>query len=70
MMCLHCKGQMTRGSAPVHIDRNGCHVVLDSVPAWICGQCGEAHFEEREVNAIQELIRSIEQNAKRIAAAG
>ena len=70
MKCLHCQGEMARGSAPLHVDRNGCHILLDSVPAWVCTQCGEPYFEEREVDAIQDLIQSVEQNAKRIAAAG
>lgn len=70
MKCLHCRGEMARGFAPFHVDRSGCHVVLDSVPAWICEQCGEAYFGEREVDAIQDLIRSVEQNAKKLAATG
>lgn len=70
MKCLHCQGKLTRGSAPFHVDRNGCHVVLDSVPAWVCDQCGEPYFEENEVDAIQDLIRSVEQNARKIAATG
>jgi YgiT-type zinc finger domain-containing protein len=61
---------MACGFAPFHVDRSGCHVVLDAVPAWICGQCGEAYFAEREVDAIQDLIRSVDQNAKRIVATG
>ena len=70
MTCLYCQGKMTRASTPLHVDRNGCHVVLDSVPAWICAQCGESYFEEREVDLIQDLVRSVEQNAKKIAATG
>jgi len=38
--------------------------MLDSVPAWICQQCGEPYFEEKEVDAIQELIRSVEEKAE------
>lgn len=70
MRCLHCRGEMTRGFAPFHVDRSGCHIVLDAVPAWVCGQCGEAYFEEREVDAIQDLILSVEQNAKKLTATG
>jgi len=61
MKCIHCQGQMKRGTTTFHIDRKGYHVMLDSVPAWICQQCGEAYFDEGEVNAIRELIRSIEE---------
>jgi hypothetical protein len=41
--------------------------VLDSVPAWVCQQCGETYFEEKEVDAIQDLIRSIEEKAQALA---
>ena len=54
---------MKKGSAPLHIDRKGCHLTLDNVPAWVCSQCGEAYFGEAEVNAVQELIAVIDQKA-------
>ena len=69
MKCVHCQGTMTRGTAPLHVDRNGCHVMLERVPAWVCEQCGEPYFEEKEVDAIQDLIRSVEQKAQAIAPA-
>lgn len=52
MNCIYCHGQMKCSQAPFHIDRNGYHLVLDAVPAWVCGQYDEAYFEEREVAAI------------------
>ena len=68
MKCMYCQGEMQRGSAPLHVDREGCHVMLDSVAAWVCTQCGEAYFEEREVESIQELVRSVDENAKKLGA--
>ena len=38
--------------------------MLDAVPAWVCEQCGEAYFEEKEVDAIQEFVTSMEQKAQ------
>lgn len=67
MKCIHCQGIMKRGTAPMHIDRKGYHLTLDNVPAWICNQCGEALFEENEVDSVQELIKVIEQKAKPLA---
>ena len=64
MKCIHCQGEMKRGFSPVHVDRKGCHVLLDRVSAWICEQCGEPYFEEQEVDAIQDLIRSVNQKAE------
>jgi YgiT-type zinc finger domain-containing protein len=67
MKCIHCQGEMKRGSAPFHIDRKGCHVTLDNVPAWVCEQCGEVYFEEKEVNAVQSLIKLIDQKTEELA---
>ncbi len=67
MKCINCQGIMKKGTAPLHIDREGCHLTLDNVPAWICSQCGEAYFEESAVNAVQELIKAIEQKAQPLA---
>jgi len=60
MKCIHCQGQMQRTTTPFHVDRKGCHLMLDAVPAWVCEQCGEAYFEGKEVDAIQDLVRSVE----------
>ena len=61
MNCIHCHGQMKRSSAPFHVDRKGYHLVFDTVPAWVCEQCGEAYFEEREGTAIQSAIKGLDQ---------
>jgi uncharacterized protein with PIN domain len=42
--------------------------MLDAVPAWVCEQCGEAYFEEKEVDTIQDLVRAIEAKAEALAA--
>lgn len=41
--------------------------MLDAVPAWVCEQCGEAYFEEKEVDTIQDLVRSIEAETDALA---
>ena len=64
MKCIHCQGEMKRETTAFHVDRKGCHLTLDRVAAWVCEQCGEAYFEEKEVDAIQELIKSVEVSAK------
>ena len=69
MKCIHCQGNMKKGTAPLHIDRKNCHLTLDNVPAWICSQCGEAYFEENEVSAVQDLIMAIDQKARPLATA-
>ena len=67
MRCIHCKGKMERRTAPFQIDRKGYHLILDAVPAWVCSQCGEAYFEEREVEEIQDAIRALDQRVEKMA---
>jgi YgiT-type zinc finger domain-containing protein len=64
MKCMYCQGEMLQGHAPYHIDRNTIHVRLDSVTAWVSNQCGEPYFEEAEVQAIQEIIRTLDEKAE------
>jgi YgiT-type zinc finger domain-containing protein len=67
MKCIHCQGEMRRGTTPFHVDRKGCHLLLDAVPAWVCAQCGEPYFEEKEVDAIQDLVATVEERAGALA---
>lgn len=64
MECLYCKGQLIRGTAPFSADRNGYHIVWESIPAWVCSQCGEALFDENEVGHIQKALRQIDQETQ------
>lgn len=67
MTCIHCQGNMERKTAPFQIDRQGYHLILEAVPAWVCTQCGEAYFEAQEVDSIQEVIQTIDQRTKELA---
>ena len=69
MECMYCKGKMIRGTAPFHIDRKGYHLVFDTVPAYVCQQCGEVYFDEPEVDSIQEAIRAVDIQAEKIVVA-
>ncbi len=64
MKCIHCWGTMKRGKAPIHIDCDGCHITIDSVPAWICEQCGEPLFEEQEVETIQDIAKAVDEKCR------
>ena len=57
---------MEKGTAPFHVDRNGYHLLLDTIPAWVCQQCGEVYFEEAEVDSIQSLIRTMDIQLERV----
>lgn len=51
---------MSREKSPYSINRNGYHLVIDNVLAWVCKQCGEVYYENPEVDAIQEVIKAVD----------
>ena len=66
MKCMYCGGDLRKGTAPYHLDRQHVHVILDEVPAWVCSQCGEAYFEESEVTEIQTIIQVVDTQARKL----
>lgn len=67
MKCMYCQDEMARGNVPFYIDRKNVRLALDNVPAWICAQCGEAYFEEAEVNAVQDIVRAVDEQTGKLA---
>ncbi|HUT33279.1 MAG TPA: YgiT-type zinc finger protein [Planctomycetota bacterium] len=67
MKCIHCQGEMEWKAAPFQVDRKAYHLTLEAVPAWVCKQCGEPYFEEREVDRIQDVIRQMDQRTEELA---
>jgi len=61
MECYYCKGELKEGAVPYFVKRKGYQIVIDRVPAYICSQCGEYLFREKEVDLIQEIITALEQ---------
>ena len=67
MECLYCKGVLVRKKVSYTATRQGYHLIIDDVPAWACEQCGEPLFDERTVDAIQEMLREIGTRMKKLA---
>ncbi|HEV2853404.1 MAG TPA: YgiT-type zinc finger protein [Thermoanaerobaculia bacterium] len=64
MRCLRCQGPVERGTAPVHVERNGYRLAWEDVPAWVCGRCELAYFEPGEVETIRGAVRALQSLAK------
>jgi YgiT-type zinc finger domain-containing protein len=69
MKCLLCKGEMEKTMVTYTVDRKGYHLFIKEIPAYICSQCGEKYFEEKEVDAIQDMIKSLEEKLQSILVA-
>ena len=66
MECYSCHGTMTKGTTTYTVNRKGYHFIIHDVPAWVCQQCGEALFEEETVDAVQQLIRTMDVGVTRL----
>lgn len=59
MNCVQCEGKLRRGKA-FYIDKNGYHLVMDAVPAWVCTRCAEIYFEDKSVYSIQKVLHALD----------
>ena len=66
MKCIYCGGEMEKEKTTYTIDREGYHLFLEDVPAYVCSQCGEKHFPEEEVEKIQNMIRGLEKDISKV----
>lgn len=69
MKCLFCKGEMEKASVSYTVDRKGYHLFIEKIPAYVCTQCGERYFEEKEAEAIQNMIKALEEKLKDVLVA-
>jgi len=66
MRCLLCHGEMEKSTVSYTIDRKGYHLFVKQIPAYVCSQCGEKYFDEKEVEAIQNMINALEEKMQNI----
>ncbi len=69
MKCLLCKGEMEKTTVSYTVDRKGYHLFIEKIPGYVCSQCGERYFEEKEVAAIQNMIKALEEKLKDVLVA-
>jgi len=69
MKCLFCNGEMEKAMVSYTVDRKGYHLFIEKVPAYVCSQCGEKYFEGKEVEAIQNMIKALEEKLQDVLAA-
>lgn len=69
MECLYCKGTLARERVSYAATRKGYHLIIHDVPAWVCEQCGEPLFDEKTVDAIQEVLQGVDTRLEKSALA-
>ena len=70
MECFYCKGSLKKGKTSYVVNRKSYHLVLDSIPAYICKQCGEPLFTSEGAELIQEMIGELDRRTEALQATG
>lgn len=60
--CPYCGGMIEDGTTTFTVDKKSVLVVVRSVPAHICGQCGEAWIMDSVAEELEGYIVSAEKN--------
>ena len=68
MECPNCSGLLEAGKASYVVTRNGYHLIIDQVPAFICAQCGEPLFTEDAVRLVQTMIKALDAQREKLDA--
>ena len=67
MTCMICKNAETEeGVTTVTLERDGLTLVLKSVPAAVCPNCGEAYVSEDVAKRILETAEELRQSGAQI----
>ena len=68
MRWVICKsGAVKPGATSFTVERGQMTLVLKGVPARVCGQCGEAYFDEATTKHIEEIAERASHNGVRVA---
>jgi YgiT-type zinc finger domain-containing protein len=63
MKCVICKtGETKPGTTTVTFDREGSTIIIRSVPAEVCTQCGEGYFDEATSKQIDKIAKKAEKD--------
>jgi YgiT-type zinc finger domain-containing protein len=60
---------MEKATVSYTVDICGYHLFIKEIPAYVCSQCGEKYFEEKEVDAIQSMIKALEEKLQSVSVA-
>jgi YgiT-type zinc finger domain-containing protein len=68
MEWLYCTGELVREMVSYSANRKGYHLIIDDVPVWVCQQCGQPLFDEKTIDAIQDMLRQVDGRLEKLTA--
>lgn len=66
MNCFMCKGNLEEKKVNYVVDLEETIIIIKGVPARVCTQCGEQHFDDRTAENIEKIVNQLRQLATEI----
>jgi len=63
MSCFLCKGNMEDKAVTHTVDFGSCIVIVRSVPAMVCTQCGEVWYNGTVIQQLENIVETITASA-------
>ena len=67
MTCFHCKGNAIQKLKTHAATLDQCVIIVKSVPALVCEQCGEVYFTDEVMQKLELIIDRLENIIKEVA---
>jgi YgiT-type zinc finger domain-containing protein len=67
MTCFLCKGDIDSKVKTHAVTLDQCVIIIKSVPALVCLQCGEVYFTDDVMNKLESIIDRLENIIKEVA---
>ena len=67
MTCFRCKGETELKLKTHAVTLEKCVIIIKSVPALICNQCGDVYFTDDVMQKLEDIIDRLENIIKEVA---
>lgn len=67
MKCLLCKyDSLEKSISPFFTKLDNCYVIIENVPCYKCGQCGEDVYSASVMEKIEDILDKVTEIASKI----
>ena len=66
--CRFCGGEIVKGKKNFSVTRGGYSVMIRDVQTDICSQRGETYYDAEQKRAIEEILKTIDNQVKKLQA--
>jgi YgiT-type zinc finger domain-containing protein len=66
--CHFCGGEIVRGKKNFSVTRGDYCVIIRDIQTDVCSQCGEAYYDPEQGKAIEEILKTMDNQVKKLQA--